>query len=72
MRVRSIVVVVPMISVMACIGTASAMPIGSATNSTLIEKAQVVVQKTVTTMVRRRPAVIVRRPTVVKKTVIVR
>ena len=60
------------VSVVAFVGTASAMPVGSVINSSLIEKAQVVVQKTVTEVVRRRPAVIVRRPTVIKKTVIVR
>ena len=71
MKVRSLVAV-SIVSVMASVGTASAMPIGSAASPSLIEKAQVVVQKTVTTVVRRRPAVIVRRPTVIKKTVIVR
>ena len=71
MKFRSLVAV-SIVSAMAVVGTASAMPVGSATNPSLIEKAQVVVQKTVTTVVRRRPAVIVRRPTVIKKTVIVR
>ncbi len=71
MKVCSLVAV-SALTVMASVATASAMPIGSAANPSLIEKAQVVVQKTVTTMVRRRPAVIVRRPTVIKKTVIVR
>ena len=71
MKVRSLVAV-SIVSVIASVGTASAMPVGSADNSSLIEKAQVVVQKTVTTVVRRRPEVIVKRPTVIKKTVIVR
>ena len=71
MKVGSLVAVF-VVSVMTSAGTASAMPVGSADNPSLIEKAQVVVQKTVTTVVRRRPAVIVRRPTVIKKTVIVR
>lgn len=69
MKVRSLVAVSV---VMTSAATASAMPIGSAANPNLIEKAQVVVQKTVTKGVRRRPAVIVRRPTMIKKTVIVR
>ena len=71
MKVRSLAAV-SVVSVMASVGTASAMPVGSADNPSLIEKAQVVVQKTVTEVVRRRPAVIVKRPTVIKKTVIVR
>ena len=71
MKVR-LLVAVSVISAIASVGTASAMSIGSADNPSLIEKAQVVVQKTVTEVVRRRPAVIVRRPTVIKKTVIVR
>ena len=62
MKVRSLVAV-SIVSVMASIGTVSAMPVGLADNPSLIEKAQVVVQKTVTEVVRRRPAVIVRRPT---------
>ncbi len=71
MKVRSLVAVF-VLTVMASAGTASAMPIGSAASPSLIEKAQVVVQKTVTTVMHRRPAVIVRRPTVIRKTVIVR
>lgn len=71
MKVRSLIAV-SVVSVMASVATASAMPIVSADNPSFIEKAQVIVQKTVTTVVRRRPAVIVRRPTVIKKTVIVR
>ena len=65
-------VAVSIVSVMASVGAASAMPVGSPANPSLIEKAQVVVQKTVTTVVRRRPAVIVKRPVIVKKTVIIR
>ena len=71
MKVRSLVAV-SVVSVMASVATASAMPVGSASNPSLIEKVQVVVQKTVTTVVRRRPAVIVKRPVIVKKTVIVK
>ena len=71
MQVRSLVAI-SIVSAIASVGTASAMPIGSAANPSLIEEAQVVVKETVTTVVRRRPAVIVRRPTVIKKTVIVR
>ena len=71
MKVRSLVAV-SIVSVMASLGTASAMPVGSTSSPSLIEKAQVVVQKTVTTVVRRRPAVIVKRPVIVKKTVIVK
>ncbi len=71
MKVRSLVAV-SIVGVMAFVGTASAMPIGSADSPSLIEKAQVVVQKTVTTVVRRRPEVIVKRPVIVKKTIIVR
>ena len=70
MKVRSLVAI-SIVSVMASVGTASAMPVGSAANPSLIEKAQVVIQKT-TTVVRRRPEVIVKRPTIVKKTVIIR
>ena len=70
MKIRSLVVV-SVLSVMAWVGSAYAMPVGSVTNSSLIKKAQVVIQRT-TTVVRRRPAVIVKRPTIIKKTVIVR
>ncbi len=71
MKVRSLVAI-SLVSVMASVGTASAMPVGSAANPSLIEKAQVVIHKTTTTVVRRRPEVIVKRPTIVKKTVIIR
>ena len=77
MRIHSLVAA-SVLSLMACVGSAHAMPIVNVGNPTFIEKAQVIVRKTIIArrrpviFVRRRPTIIVRRPTVIRKTIIVR
>lgn len=70
MQVRSLIVAAAFVGILTGAGAASAMPLSPVASPTLIEKTQAVVQ---TTIVRRRPAMMVRRPMVVRtKRVIVR
>lgn len=74
MPMRSLAAAAVLVGTVVASGPASAVPMSSVSGPNLIEKAQVVVNKT-TTVVRRPPAVIVpRRPPMVvqKKRVIIR
>lgn len=64
MQVRSMIVATAFVGALTGAGAASAMPRSPVASPTLIEKTQAVVQRT--TIVRRPPATMVRRPMVVR------